>query len=96
LVNFSKFPRLFAKALPHLACIFLPRVAAKSARYTVWGSTMKKERRWLKSAIQAAKTEEVFLPWAMRRAAASDITLPIGARPKPIMPPATTRAIAAS
>lgn len=28
---------------------------------------MKKERRWLKSAILAAKTEVVVLPWAARR-----------------------------
>jgi len=28
---------------------------------------MKKERRWLKTAILAAKTEVVVLPWAARR-----------------------------
>ncbi len=30
---------------------------------------MKKERRWLKSVLAAAAHEEVFLPWAMARAA---------------------------
>ena len=29
---------------------------------------MKTERRWLKSVIRAAQTEEVVLPWAARRA----------------------------
>ena len=29
---------------------------------------MKTERRWLKSVIRAAQTEEVILPWAARRA----------------------------
>jgi hypothetical protein len=28
-----------------------------------------KKHRWLTSVISAAKTEEIFLPWAMRRAA---------------------------
>lgn len=29
---------------------------------------MKTERRWLKSAIQAAQTEDINLPWAAKRA----------------------------
>lgn len=29
---------------------------------------MKTERRWLKSAIQAAQREEILLPWAAKRA----------------------------
>ncbi|MFN3606388.1 MAG: hypothetical protein ACK4SS_04215 [Cypionkella sp.] len=28
-----------------------------------------KKHRWLASALSAAKTEDIFLPWAMRRAA---------------------------
>ena len=29
---------------------------------------MKTERRWLKSVIKAAQTEEILLPWAAKRA----------------------------
>jgi hypothetical protein len=29
---------------------------------------MKTERRWLKSAIHAAQSEEILLPWAAKRA----------------------------
>ena len=28
---------------------------------------MKSERRWLKSVIHAAKSEEILLPWAAKR-----------------------------
>ena len=39
-----------------------------SATANTKGKTMKTERRWLKSVIRAAQTEEVVLPWAARRA----------------------------
>jgi hypothetical protein len=41
--------------------------AAACPRTINWGFMMKKERRWLKSAILAAKSEDVVLPWAARR-----------------------------
>lgn len=37
---------------------------------------MKTERRWLKSAIHAAKTEEILLPWAAKRAMGPAPTAP--------------------
>ena len=55
---------------------------------------MKKERRWLKSALLAASREEVFLPWAMRRAVKCDTAL-VELMRKPAPPSAMRFAIAA-
>jgi hypothetical protein len=46
---------------------------------------MKKNRRWLKSATLAASHDEVFLPWAMRRALKCDTALP-NLNGKPTLP----------
>ena len=55
---------------------------------------MKKQHRWLKSAILASAREEVILPWAMRRAFKCETALPDLLR-KPIPPSAFPFAIAA-
>lgn len=53
---------------------------------------MKKDRRWLKSAIATAQTTEVALPWtrgARRRPEA------MKAAPLPVKPAASTQSMAA-
>jgi len=60
---------------------------------------MTTKRRWLKSVIAAAATEEVFLPWAMARAAKRGslplTALHVAAPPAPVAPRLYPRALAA-
>ncbi len=91
------FP-LFAPVLPqpcrNRLAVLQIRDAAKLARQK-GEKVMKKERRWLKSALMAAAREEVFLPWAMRRAGKCDTALPHMVRKTPQTPAAFPFAIAA-